>query len=119
MKVEGRERRREKRGTGGWGGGGWREGGKEGRREKKRGEEVDERERWRGGRVEEMVVSSLMSLVKNIILLTTSRDRDSRTSSRPWRSEPLLIWEKVGTLWKISEQLTTLPWRRGQGPSKL
>ena len=94
-------------------------GGKEGRREKKRGEEVDERERWRGGRVEEMVVSSLMSLVKNIILLTTSRDRDSRTSSRPWRSEPLLIWEKVGTLWKISEQLTTLPWRRGQGPSKL
>lgn len=94
-------------------------GGKEGRREKKRGEEVDERERWRGGRVEEMAVRSLMSLVKNIILLTTSRDRDSRTSSRPWRSEPLLIWEKVGTLWKISEQLTTLPWRRGQGPSKL
>ena len=92
---------------------GWRR--LEGRREKKRGGEVDKRERWRGGRVEEMVVR-FMSLAKNIILLTTSRDRDSRASSRAWRPEPLLIREKAGALWKISEQLTTLPWRKGQGP---
>ena len=83
-------------------------GGKEGEEERRRGRQKGEMEGRESG-------GDGCQILKNIILLTTSRDRDSRASSRAWRSEPLLIREKAGALWKISEQLTTLPWRKGQG----
>ena len=105
----------------GWSGG--RSGGKgevKGKREEQEdGVEKGEEERRRGRQKGEMEGRESggdgCQILKNIILLTTSRDRDSRASSRAWRSEPLLIREKAGALWKISEQLTTLPWRKGQG----